>query len=65
MGIVARCVKSVIKRRILHNVYAYAMFASGIIALSAYHWQIWVETCKGTEQAVIVYTMLTDVHVFL
>jgi len=27
---------------ISHNVPAYAMFASGIIARSAYHWQIWV-----------------------
>jgi hypothetical protein len=44
---------------------AYAMFASGIIARSAYHWQIWVEACGGTEQAVTAYAVLYDVHVFL
>jgi len=49
----------------LHNVPAYAMFASGIIARSAYHWQIWVEACGGTEQAVTAYAVLYDVCVFL
>jgi len=43
------------------NVPAYAMFASGIIARSAYHWQIWVEACGGTEQAVTAYPVLYDV----
>jgi len=33
------------------------MFASGIIARSAYHWQIWVEACGGTEQAVTAYAV--------
>lgn len=47
------------------NVPAYAMFASGIIARSAYHWQIWVEACGGTEQAATAYAVLYDVHVFL
>jgi hypothetical protein len=47
------------------NVPAYAMFASGIIARSAYHWQTWVEACGGTEQAVTAYAVLYDVHVFL
>jgi len=40
------------------------MFASGIIARSAYHWQIWVEACGGTEQAVAAYTLLADVFLF-
>ncbi|MBU1131132.1 hypothetical protein KJ840_03300, partial [Patescibacteria group bacterium] len=53
------------KRNISANVPAYAMFASGIIARSAYHWQIWVEACGGTEQAVTAYAVLYDVHVFL
>ena len=44
-----------------YNVPAYAMFASGIIARSAYHWQIWVEACGGTEQAVTAYAVLYDV----
>ena len=44
------------------NVPAYAMFASGIIARSAYHWQIWVEACGGTEQAVAAYAVLYDVY---
>ena len=48
-----------------YNVPAYAMFASGIIARSAYHWQIWAEACGGTEQAVAAYAVLYDVHVFL
>jgi len=39
------------------NVRVYAMFASGIIARSAYHWQIWVEACGGTEQAVTAYAV--------
>ena len=43
-----------------YNVPAYAMFASGIIARSAYHWQIWVEACGGTEQAVTAYAVLGD-----
>ena len=43
------------------NVPAYAMFVSGIIARSAYHWQIWVEACGGTEQAVTAYAVLCDV----
>jgi len=42
----------------------YAMFASGIIARSAYHWQIWVEACGGTEQAVTAYAVLADVFLF-
>ena len=46
------------------NVPAYAMFASGIIARSAYHWQIWVEACGGTEQAVTAYAVLADVFLF-
>jgi len=53
------------KRDISANVPAYAMFVSGIIARSAYHWQIWVEACGGTEQAVTAYAVLYDVHVFL
>ncbi len=48
----------------LPNVPAYAMFASGIIARSAYHWQIWVEACGGTEQAVTAYAVLADVIKF-
>ncbi|HBR80608.1 TPA: hypothetical protein DEA21_03100 [Candidatus Uhrbacteria bacterium] len=40
------------------------MFASGIIARSAYHWQIWVEACGGTEQAVAAYAVLCDVYFF-
>ena len=48
----------------LANVPAYAMFASGIIARSAYHWQIWVEACGGTEQAVTAYAVLADVFLF-
>jgi len=39
------------------------MFAGGIIARSAYHWQIWVEACGGTEQAVAAYTLLCVVPV--
>ncbi len=38
------------------------MFGSGIIARSAYHWQIWVEACGGTEQAVTAYAVLRDVE---
>ena len=53
------------RKRMSDNVPAYAMFASGIIARSAYHWQIWVEACGGTEQAVTAYAVLYDVHVFL
>lgn len=51
------------------------MFASGIIARlsavalaevgSAYHWQIWVEACGGTEQAVTAYAVLCDVETIL
>jgi len=52
------------KTCISHNVPAYAMFASGIIARSAYHWQIWVEACGGTEQAVTAYAVLADVFLF-
>jgi hypothetical protein len=40
------------------------MFASGIIARSAYHWQIWAEACGGTEQAVAAYAVLADVFLF-
>lgn len=47
------------------NVSAYAMFASGIIARSAYHWQIWAEACGGTEQAVAAYAVLCDVETIL
>ena len=52
------------RSEILRNVPAYAMFASGIIARSAYHWQIWVEACGGTEQAVTAYAVLADVFLF-
>ena len=43
---------------ISHNFPVYAMFASGIIARNAYHWQIWVGDCGGTEQAVTAYAVL-------
>ena len=46
------------------NVSEYAMFASGIIARSAYHWQIWAKACGGTEQAVVAYAVLADVFLF-
>jgi len=36
------------KTDISANVCAYAMFANGIIARSAYHWQTSVEACGGT-----------------
>ena len=47
-----------------YNVSAYAMFASGIIARSAYRWQIWVEACGGTEQTVTAYAVLCAVVKF-
>ncbi len=40
------------------------MFVSGIITRSAYHWQIWVKACGGTEQAATTYTVLADVFLF-
>jgi hypothetical protein len=52
------------RKAILANVPAYAMFASGIIARSAYHWQIWAKACGGTEQVVAAYAVLADVFLF-
>jgi len=60
-----RVVKKYLDKNVMSdNVPAYAMFASGIIARSAYHWQIWVEACGGTEQAVTAYAVLADVFLF-
>lgn len=44
---------------IANNVPEYAMFASGIIARSAYHWQIWAKAHR--RGVVAAYTLLADV----
>ncbi|PJC24378.1 hypothetical protein CO057_03145 [Candidatus Uhrbacteria bacterium CG_4_9_14_0_2_um_filter_41_50] len=40
------------------------MFDSGIICPKGDRWQIWVEACGGTEQAVTAYAVLADVFLF-
>ncbi|OGF32959.1 hypothetical protein A2316_03370 [Candidatus Falkowbacteria bacterium RIFOXYB2_FULL_38_15] len=49
---------------VTNNVPAYAMFASGIICPKGDRWQIWVEACGGTEQAVTAYAVLAEIFLF-